>query len=146
MLSHDLYHVCESNSKLFAKLVSLLGSIAGLPGTEDLMTQVAERLKSLIDASALKWRNRGLLVGKVKSLRKSAFFKQLWDARMAGVGGEAHGTTSGSRSRNHEGGHEKDLDLVNRDFVMVAGDRDEAQDRLKVSTEYRLDGLILSMR
>jgi len=130
MISHDLYHVCESNTRLFTQLVSLLGSNAGLPETAELIVKVIQRCKSLIDASASTWKEQGLLVGNGKLLRKSESFKRL---------------ASGLRAGRHDDNDEQDLDLAACDLFIRAAERVEARGMPKVSALCRLAEHVLMM-
>jgi hypothetical protein len=130
MISHDLYHVCEPNTKLFTELVSLLGSNAGLPDTEELIAKVIQRCKSVIDASASTWKEQEVLVGNGKFLRKSASFKRL---------------ASRLRAERHDHDDEQILDLVACDLVIGAAERVEARGMPKVSALCRLTELVLMM-
>jgi hypothetical protein len=76
---HNLYQVTNPDDPLFADLVNLVKSEAGVPKTRNWEQKVPGKCRVLIDTSTRAWKKDGLLVVRNNVTTKCDTFQYLWD-------------------------------------------------------------------
>lgn len=79
MHERNLYQVSNPDDPIFAELVDLVKSQAGVPNTRNWEQKVPDKCRGLINSSTRTWKRDGLLVARNNLTRKTEVFQYLWD-------------------------------------------------------------------
>lgn len=131
MHERNLYQVSNTDDPIFAELVDLVKSQAGVPNTRNWEQKVPDKCRGLINTSTKTWKRDGLLVARNNSTRKTEIFQYLWDcavqsARVSHLAAQSTNRTfPRGRPRNTAGS-------VDSDSITGAGGNQEDSHSRKV--------------